>query len=308
MASKDDEMRLTVSWDKNGLCPCTSGINYSECCAGIDGFPAPKKYNLTPPNEITGIVNNNCFLSLDQNCSERISREHYISEAVLKQFDGLWIEGAPWLKKGEQKNYTTKALASKILCERHNSALSSLDEIAKMSFSNLREANAYATKKTLSKKTKYFIVDGHGLELWALKTMLGLYNAKIFQSENRRISSDYDFNYKKIYKSFLAGRFEPPLGLHIGTEVGKFVKNRIGFHPLLNEEYKIISGMIINIFGTYFYFIFDTLGLAQNRLISNSNYRPWVIDIMGGKHKSRIILPWNKGATSPRRMAVQLAK
>ncbi len=53
--------------------------------------------------------------------------------------DPITVGGFPWLG-GKEKTLATKGLTSKILCDRHNSALSGLDEVGIRFFEKLRAA------------------------------------------------------------------------------------------------------------------------------------------------------------------------
>jgi hypothetical protein len=73
-------------------------------------------------------------------CDGGISREHLISESVIRvlKADGDFsIAGLPWLDNGEAKIVGTNALTANCLCARHNSALSPLDAAAQKFFAAL---------------------------------------------------------------------------------------------------------------------------------------------------------------------------
>jgi hypothetical protein len=71
-----------------------------------------------------------CSASLTKKCSTKITREHFISHNILKELvyeRGVKITGVPWIDYETWKVLPTESLASKILCENHNQALSDLD-------------------------------------------------------------------------------------------------------------------------------------------------------------------------------------
>ena len=64
------------------------------------------------------------------NCSENVSKEHYISRSVLASMDKAGtqkIARMPWQTPEAFRILLTDSLVAKVLCERHNRALSPLD-------------------------------------------------------------------------------------------------------------------------------------------------------------------------------------
>jgi hypothetical protein len=91
--------------------------------------------SLRPPGKVTGYSHAGCYLRNTRDCSEQISREHYISRSVLTQLgEVLRISGAPWLDPDQTLDTTVENLTAKILCKRHNEALSPLDGEAGLFF------------------------------------------------------------------------------------------------------------------------------------------------------------------------------
>lgn len=66
------------------------------------------------------------------------------------------------------------ALASKVLCERHNSALSPLDTAATDLYAILRRINAELGDEAPTAPSETFTVGGVDLERWLLKALIGL--------------------------------------------------------------------------------------------------------------------------------------
>jgi hypothetical protein len=122
----------------------------------------------------TGRRNQACYASTLGGCSKSISREHYITEGVLKLIgDPITVEGFPW-QSGGVKTIGTNALTSKILCERHNTALSGLDQVGIRFFDKLRAARFEQppSESVVSSQTSLF--RGEMIELWMLKVLCGL--------------------------------------------------------------------------------------------------------------------------------------
>ena len=99
------------------------------------------------------------------NCSTKISGEHYISGTILAEFGNLRTSGLPWFGPGETR-VGINSLTSNILCTRHNSALSPLDIEGKRMLAAIRDGINHVGRKSLSTRTLFRIVSGEAFELW----------------------------------------------------------------------------------------------------------------------------------------------
>lgn len=126
-----------------------------------------------------------CYAENIGGCSAGISREHYISKALLelsKDSDGaVVIDGLP--SKDGLRLKTKNAAVSKILCANHNSKLSSYDTCFSDFVKSLIDFNQ-------SRDNKKIILDGKDTTCWLIKTFLGNLVArnlqdKIYQGENQ---------------------------------------------------------------------------------------------------------------------------
>jgi len=108
-----------------------------------------------------------CWASVLEDCANGASREHYISDGI---FDGQSVTavGLPWCRN-EPETIGIRSAVAKILCGRHNSALSPFDaEAAKLSHflaTNVLDQPLGESTITLS---------GSAIEKWTLKTFFNL--------------------------------------------------------------------------------------------------------------------------------------
>lgn len=108
-----------------------------------------------------------CWASTLEDCGRGKSREHYISDGI---FDGETVTavGLPWCRD-KPVTIGMRSAVAKILCGKHNSALSRFDaEAAKLSkflVTNVLDQPLAEAAISLS---------GRHLEKWALKTFLNL--------------------------------------------------------------------------------------------------------------------------------------
>lgn len=207
----DSEVRFSVSPDSP--CPCGDGELASRCCltsAGLRKVPSPT----APPPPRTGTSLRQCYAGLLADCGSRLSREHYISESLLRHLNrtnDLRVSGLPWLEDKE-KVLPPGALVSRILCERHNAALSPLDAIAVRLFQAFDETRAGGSGQQL-----LYLFSGHDIERWLLKILCGM-----AYSKNLTLETEVDFSIPKYWLDVLFGYAEFPdhQGLYVCKSSG----------------------------------------------------------------------------------------
>lgn len=225
------------------------------------------------------------------NCSDKLSREHYISKTILTQFGTPVVTGLPWQEPDSSTAYGLNALTSRILCDRHNTALSPLDDAAGKAFQAITEAMSYITKKSLARHTKFFLISGDALELWGIKTLLGLFTAKIARANRVSLADQYDLNFTVAIQALSGLGLASPLGLYIHPH-GETVSHTLAVAPLISHPDKSVGGLRINMQGIVMDFLIDQRGSNPLFFQKGEFYRPWIIDLNGPKRTARIILTW----------------
>ncbi len=160
-------------------CPCGSRRKARSCHRAADHSWVAERPRPLITGERTGYANPNCYGRAGNDCSKSMTREHFISAHVLQQIraDDATIEigGTTWIPAGESRAVGINALTSKILCARHNHALSPLDNVAGQYF----EAMRLDAKSMMSQGRKgefpcaFTMICGPMLELWLLKVLFG---------------------------------------------------------------------------------------------------------------------------------------
>lgn len=119
-----------------------------------------------PPGPRTGHSIPGCYAAPLADCGGRPSTlEQYVSKALLLRFGNKFhVDGPDWAVQG--KYFTEKSLRAKVLCERHNGALSPLDRVIGEFYDVLSAAHRG--------RVGIRDFDGEDLERWALKVMLGV--------------------------------------------------------------------------------------------------------------------------------------
>lgn len=105
-----------------------------------------------------------------------MTREHYVSAGILRMVGNgsdIRVTGMPW-KPTETVSLGVNALASNILCARHNTALSELDASALQLFEAVQELRVpSASTGRAPRDICALLVNGQDVERWCLKVMLG---------------------------------------------------------------------------------------------------------------------------------------
>jgi hypothetical protein len=157
---------------RNEPCPCGSGLKYKKCGAVKAPHPAP----VTILAPVSTHSHPKCYLKRLGGCSRDISREHYISKAVLERFAPasslLEIHGLRG--RAESLSISPKKLASKILCSAHNNALAPLDDFASQLFSSLQDVFERSGRGRAVNGPRFHAFNGTDLERWLLKLCIGV--------------------------------------------------------------------------------------------------------------------------------------
>ena len=120
----------------------------------------------------TGYRHAKCYASADANCSRKISREHFISESLLRRIElnnTAKVAGLAWQQQETFNKISIKGMASKVLCKRHNEALSHLDAAVTALAETI---HGFDKSDLLASENASF--NGSDLERWMLKCLHGL--------------------------------------------------------------------------------------------------------------------------------------
>jgi hypothetical protein len=248
-------------WNPTELCPCKSGWMVASCCSDEgDGTLRKRIPLLQPPNPITNFSHSNCYLRDTRDCSIQISREHVLSASILRQLGGvIVISGVPWLAPGETMNLTVDNLTAKILCKRHNEALSPLDAEAGRFFSILENLLIDFNLEKTSRYPLYDLVSGSMLELWMLKVATGAFFS--FGSNNgAKLSDTYRINLAKVRRAFFEDSWDDRGGFYFAGDTGSVttIASGVSILPFTAEPSKTYAGIRVYLLGFEFDLYLDT--------------------------------------------------
>lgn len=236
---------------------------------------------IAPP--ITGQSEDACYAKSLSSCAGKISREHYISETVLKHFPKIPAKGIPWLTHVES-DISPNALTTRCLCQKHNSVLSPLDDFADKIFTQL---------KTFWKGDQAIVrANGKTFELWMLKTLFGLIATNKIEHKNKKFSTkDLDSSWTEVL--FGLKEFPNEMGLYLSYAAGDRIDigNTLTVAPAFLDD-KLV-GLELHLGGWRFLLIITKKEIAFNpksKRFDSLLYRPKEINI--AESAGKICFEW----------------
>jgi hypothetical protein len=159
--------------DHGAPCPCGSGKQAGNChvnrAKGNWKLP-PYKPALTDAK--TGISCAGCFASFTNDCDGKLSEEHWLSKGLVLRTGTNGRVEITW-KQQPPKVVQASAFSEKILCERHNNALSKLDATAVAVFEALDHFESDQGNQPDPHGSEFDLYSGEALERWLLKMLWG---------------------------------------------------------------------------------------------------------------------------------------
>ena len=132
-------------------------------------------------DDMIPVVVAECWAKCLGDCRGKITGEHIITEGIWAS-DEIGVSGLPWCRETHQfigvKNFTKN-----MLCERHNSTLSPVDQGGIAAFDTFRQAAAVHNQRSLNIESGFrtgrfdlctYKLDGTLLERWFLKTLINI--------------------------------------------------------------------------------------------------------------------------------------
>lgn len=160
-----------------------------------------------------------CFLSGSSTCRSKLSREHYISRAVLERvFVGSTgvVQGLPWSDAVYQQ-VSLMSLTAKILCEGHNNELSDLDTVAGNFLDFVQRAQLHLAGR--AEVPRPLTISGHLLERWLLRVAAGMLASGNLSHQGKRLEAEVPEQWKQC---LLGKLFPEGWGLYIRPPTHEF--------------------------------------------------------------------------------------
>jgi hypothetical protein len=279
-------------WQPDDPCPCGSSRTFGNCCARSP-YPRIEVPSLTPPPPQTGYANSKCYLSATNDCHKRISREHYISDAVLRAIPGqLIVSGGAWQRRGTSQEMRRESLTTRILCERHNRSLSPLDAAAGRLFQTIRAIYENFRAGVRLPGSSWSLHSGEMLELWSLKVIFGLHRGGVGSGSGGSIRDTHSLDLSKLMHALTSQRLEDPCGMYATThedQSPQTVRFGVAVLPIGTDDR--IGGVRMRVHGLAFHFIFDP-SAVDRQLIKQGVYRPRYLTFRKSVQHHTVMLTW----------------
>lgn len=168
--------------DREGLCPCGSRRRIRSCHGRRDGSWRAERW--TPPTlgSATGLSLAGCYARDLNDCSSKLSREHYVSRVLLLEIGPAPLLSGPSFLAGQEKRLPASALTAKVLCDRHNNLLSPLDLEAARVFRALPRFEEDLKDSVAAPVDDFELASGPLFEAWIVKPFFGLLAKGIMNS------------------------------------------------------------------------------------------------------------------------------
>ena len=155
-----------------------------------------------------------CWANCLGDCDGGMSREHIVSKCLYGE--NVKVKGFPWCKD-EWAYRSIDNVTSKVLCRRHNSALSPLDDAACDTLETIGQAFDlwHVRSKYLSRSwtVSHFRTNMLLLERWCLKTLI---NVNLNLKPGWPIDGDSPTPTDELVGiAFGKEKFKPPMGLYV---------------------------------------------------------------------------------------------
>lgn len=215
-----------------------------------------------------------------------------MTEAILKRLNAgrneqgaqLKVSGYSWLDPDTVVSLPPSALGSRVLCRRHNSALSGLDHQATRLFDALDSLDA-------GKGTRLFLFSGADIERWLLKVLCG--HASTGCNLFPHHDCDCTVPDRWVQIVFGAADFEPGQGLYVSRTRGEAVggPRDAAFSPIGWRGR--LAGATVSLVGVTFVLLMHTEHPQRREYFGRSYvHRPLELWFYNAHSGTSIMLSW----------------
>ena len=283
-------MSLLLVIGPDSPCGCGSGRRFGECHL-VDGSVQvePKEFN--PPMPMTGESMKKCYFAFTNNCGGRLSREHIISQAVLRNISSRII-AVCFRDEVRRSTIVSDSLTVRRMCARHNSAFSRLDTEAGRLFNSIQTFSkrlSSSAGETETCELRFF--HRTDIERWLLKTLLNIYYSRMC---GRRA----DTGLLKNIGTLFDGTLRAPYGLYMAGSWNQtfstVTANEISFTLTVDDG--IVTGVQVILSGIEFNLLIAGTAVSSDAFLAAHIYRPKTLSFSDGERVFDIYLVWENGS------------
>jgi hypothetical protein len=292
----------TVAFDLSveDHCPCGSKRRMRSCCFK-NGVLRKSAATVTPNPPKTGRSIVGCYAAPLQDCDGKLSKEHYVSKAILEKLDarllasgmpgGSRVAQHPLIPSTNLGHVRPSALAMHILCERHNNCLSPLDSEVTRLFVALDEISDEFKRYPTEERNRVSLFNGHDIERWLLKVCAAM------TTFGDRIPTDppttFDLPVPWLETLFGLKPFEAEQGLYAPRTIGKEYETQGGVSlGYIGREGRLV-GASLELAGALFNLVMTPVAGSRHFLTDDHAYRPFEFHETDGVSEKSICFSWD---------------
>ena len=238
-----------------------------------------------------------CYASPLRGCSSQISKEHYVSDAILRLVSlgepSVLVRNLTFQSPGTLEPLGINSLVAKVLCSKHNSDLSQFDHAGQSLFAGMEQIDSRAGHG--HELSAVIQIDGDDLERWMLKTLCsGLFSGTIPVSggsiKTERATSEW------LQILFESAPFPRGHGLYVGAGTpGKVFSTEPSVlkAEVVSDAQDVVIGFNVWVFNFSFLLVLASLPAERPPVLEHTHYRPRGIVVHGSDTK--IQFEWRNG-------------
>ncbi|WCT12985.1 hypothetical protein [Mucilaginibacter jinjuensis] len=268
------------------LCPCNSGKKATYCC--WDGGKWNKRPTLLPETKaLTGHAHNKCYANITNNCSDKISKEHFVSEYLLNNLSdtkAVNVQGFPWQKEETVNQIAKASLASNILCTHHNNLLSPFDAEMGRLHSTFNKYDQDLVTPIPTNELSIFC--GENIERWMLKTACAfIASDQIYAGKEKMTCQIRDIYIDILFKN---DPFPEGWGMYVDASSEQTIQhyNHLTFDSVVIDDTLHVFTIKLN--GLFFHLTLNN----PSRIKLGVIYRPRGIELKKGDIKKTMEICW----------------
>ena len=273
-------------------CLCGSSKQARDCCYNGRKWHKPAaSLGLTAMPKKS--VVKKCYMKDLRSCGGGLSGEHLISKSVilvLKEDGDFSVSGLPWLPAGEAKVLGLNNFTANCLCADHNSALSPLDDSARIFFDSLKNCLG---RSVFSKR---YLISGHDIERWLLKTVKAFAVSGNLARGQQRLSGAFSSDIQVLRMLDNPHCWPEHTGLYCVMNAGDLTHNHNRFQlvPYTNTRGEL-GGLGVNIMGLDFVLMLEPPNISLSPHLQRGTFRPGRIAVTFADSSNWIELTWEDG-------------
>lgn len=240
-----------------------------------------------------------CFARALGDCSKEISKEHYVSDSVLRAVSegesSVFVQNLAFQERGILQRRGIGGLSTKMLCEKHNGDLTSFD-VAGASLFLCHEEIERLVSQT-AEEPEALEVEGDDLERWMLKMLFGgLYSGNFPVPGECLKGVPPPIEWLKIL--FRDEPFPDGQGLYLRTDHSEDAFSSgpsvLRMRTDVSAEVPdLVIGLTVWVFGFEYMLVLARLPTPLPENLEHAYYRPKKVTVHGsGK---RILFNWKHG-------------